>query len=611
MSKNHKKFLNPYFYISLPDKKTIVDISDEKTFTGKITYLLQTKTPLFIPNSSCEHAFTTEKPEHKSYDFYSYSELKNGEADEDVKEPVIPGSEVRGMLRSVYEAVTGSCMSSVNDKELITERMNPHSALEPFLLKREGKKIYLLPACAVYLDKESVRNCYDGQLLYYSGFKWKNNRRFLSGHFSEKYSEKNNKKGYLLKGEIDPKGIEETMKKYSAIFFEKKGDKKPFEKILYDELLQKSMTDILDAYEKDSKSYVEYRKRYTEFLKGRGEPYFPVYYGKTENDSYISPAAITKRIFKHKVSDLLGEEFSACRSKENLCPACRLFGMANEKAKISSKLRFSDARLHMDNYVLEELYMKKITLQELSGPKIANAQMYLKRPEDAVEWNYDFWLDSKRQYHVEQATINGRKFYWHHVNPKLYQAEENERNVTIRPLNPKTIFQGEIYFEHITKGQLQQLIYLCDISREGKQGYKLGMGKPLGLGSIAIEVQNITFRKLDWEKECLYIEETVDFSKKEERRANKADTYEEAGFLTENHIGKQFELLTEFETAKGCTISYPYTDNQVNDMVMEEGFKWFEANKDMKWSKEYLMPKTQKKQEMPYLKVLREKRKSK
>src|SRR5699024_4974276 len=56
-------------------------------------------------------------------------------------EPVIPGSEVRGMIRSIYEAVTNSCLSVLDGKTRIGKRTVEQ--FKPAVLKWRNGRIYL------------------------------------------------------------------------------------------------------------------------------------------------------------------------------------------------------------------------------------------------------------------------------------------------------------------------------------------------------------------------------------------------------------------------------------------------------------------------------------
>ena len=129
MKKN--EFLNPYNFIELPEHKR-KQYEDMDRHTGVIEYSITTKTPLFIPNTSTNKAFkiSDEKefsdPEkvHHSYDFYSYTLMKQEQRYDDVyHQPVIPGSEVRGMIRNLYETLTDSCMSGLTVNEIPIKRV--------------------------------------------------------------------------------------------------------------------------------------------------------------------------------------------------------------------------------------------------------------------------------------------------------------------------------------------------------------------------------------------------------------------------------------------------------------------------------------------------------
>jgi len=580
LPKNEKEFLNPYYFIALPDKKTEFRSDDGTKYTGKLTCELMTRTPLFIPNTSCDDAFLCNVPKHKSYDFYSYQELQPGEGKQRCHEPVLPGSEIRGMLRSVFEAVSGSCLSMINDDMLITNRCAPDARLKPGLLKREKDGIVLIPATAAYVEKENVRKLefQDGEKVFFET-EQRNRLIKIKGNLDKKRSTRQQKEGYLLCGELDPPGIG-SKKNYAAVFSPAKGSAIP-----YDAMLQQKMQEILDAYQKDSGLYQNYGKAYSAFLQGTGEGYFPLYYSEEKDERnrraavHVSPACITKKSYEKRVRDLAGQ-LQPCQSADSLCPACALFGMVQKNYVRASKLRFADGRVRPGTDV-SLFYEKPITLEELASPHVSNAQMYLQRPsQQATEWNYDYWVEGKgdkRKIHFYRAKLNGRKFYWHHCAPVLQNAEKTERNVTVRPLKPGVTFFADIYFDNISEQQLQQLVYLCNISADGTMGYKLGMGKPLGLGSIAMRVRSMTLRQFDPTVSDFYKETVIDFSQKNGENPW-LKTYQEVGFVTEKHIAEQFSMLMDFTSTDGATISYPYTEQQVNDTLMKEGFKWFGNN---------------------------------
>jgi len=94
--------------------------------SGVITCKLETKTPLFISDSE----YVQKRPNgHTSYEFFKFK-----------GKPAVPGTSLRGMIRSVFEAVTNSCLPTISDARL-SYHLPPAKALK------------LVPACVEQDDK--------------------------------------------------------------------------------------------------------------------------------------------------------------------------------------------------------------------------------------------------------------------------------------------------------------------------------------------------------------------------------------------------------------------------------------------------------------------------
>ena len=595
MEDSTKQFINPYNFIPLPKEKTQYNRSEEPVFTGKMVVEIRTKTPLFIPNTSMKR----QKGKHNEYEFYSYQNLaEKTDEKEQYYTPVIPGSSLRGMIRGVYETLTGSCMSAINDEGDITRRVA--NGFSPGLLIKEHNQ------CKLYMvDEEKIK-----EVPYKST--WIQNKQDGS---------KIEKGKYLLRGEEGPR------KRWAKIFSEEGMSEE--ENVTEKDL--ESLTKVLEAYadtrinkhssaadasqeiDKDNGTYKEYRDSYEKWKNAPQKAVLPVYYSivegvrKSEKIIYLSPAAMTKEAYRNKVQDILKIKggFLPCESEEGICPACALFGTIFERPRdkekqqgrtsLASKIRISDAKLGkgMLEEGLEELYEEARALQEMASPKIAAAEFYLKRPKNAKYWTYDYYYEGS-QAHIHDVEnketsldIAGRKYYWHHHNmrmenlPVLSEKEKTERNITVTAVKPEKLFETVIYFEQITKNELEQLRYICNISQTGTQGYKLGSGKPLGLGSVALEVKEIILREFNWEgvgeiyKERIY---------KEEQK-----NYEELGFFSE--VKAAFDLLTTFDVIKkDMKITYPVTKQTLNKLrngrpTELKSYEWFGLNRGNKFVK--------------------------
>ena len=215
------KFVNPYAFISLVGKcnKDSFDIKkfyeNKNLLTGWLDCKIETKTLTFIPNTTNDKAFNGNDKNKKSYDFFSYEDLSSRSDLKNIyQEPVIPGSEIRGVIRSAYEALTNSCLSSIDEASVLHKRNNKPK--KPGLLKKENGEWRLYTAERVLLDKGNeniINKLTEGQKVYFT-YNQKNNRRKVKEKKTEKFdnSETKTETGYFHKGEHFDK------KKYESVF---------------------------------------------------------------------------------------------------------------------------------------------------------------------------------------------------------------------------------------------------------------------------------------------------------------------------------------------------------------------------------------------------------
>ena len=127
-----KVFVNPYNFVPFasvqPNRKKIEEWTGD--LTGEVECELAIQTPLAIPDSALKEE-DERSPKHFRYPF-----MRRNPQDDNTA--FIPGSELRGMIRSVYEAATDSCMGILEDSRL-TGR-NTEFARECGLIKLDRKK---------------------------------------------------------------------------------------------------------------------------------------------------------------------------------------------------------------------------------------------------------------------------------------------------------------------------------------------------------------------------------------------------------------------------------------------------------------------------------------
>ena len=488
-------FINPYTFVPIqaknPDRHK-VETGDK---TGVIECVLETKSPVFIPNTT--QKYETETRGHYKYEFYSYDDLSETTKNTAPKKPVIPGSEIRGVIRNIYEQLTNSCFMEVDEKNLPYKR-TPQPKLPAVMEYENGKWVLYtepdiknVPIEKIEQDmKQGLKMNVEGNrdkakvdinpngkyVLHLTGKKTKHEEYKIAfalkqtGHFCEVSKE-------VLKR------FENVIKSYC----DKKINKSP-----------NSRTDIKQAY-------TPYKKRFEEKQ--------PIFVYTDETHTYLSPSCMTKEYFVNTIDKILEKqnEHNKCNDKNELCPACRLFGMIGKNGANVGRLRFTDT------YDGENIkFESEITLPILGTPRISATEFYLERPKNNTKiWNYDYYMDGyseigkSTQYKPIPyvAKLRGRKVYWH-GKWSGDSKEPSNMNCTVRPLKAGVKFKFKVYFEKLTDEELKNLIFALRLNGEGLQ--KIGKGKPIGMGDIKIDISAVKYKEYVLKGDCVdtqYVED--------------------------------------------------------------------------------------------------------
>lgn len=474
MENNHK-FINPYNFIPLSQKCKRISYHNEQTYSGYISCELQTLTPLIMIDSSQE-----QKEEHA---IYEKSFMLKGK-------PAIPASELRGMIRNKFEILTNSCLASAQ-KELSFFGRHNGNMRNPGLLDFSDPQHIKLYACKKYKvekyhkDYHQLKNYKTGSLV---SFNIKQNRKkkevFICSNGSHQ--------GYVKIGE--------TFRSTEAIHI--------FE-------IEKEETNIENQNDLE-KMYIEICKTYENNLEKvhnteSDGKYRPVWYEKAGNYVYFSLGQNGQTKNKKRLKDLVDESYLACQKKEALCEACSVFGTVQNDLAIASKVRFEDAYL-IENNRPYYATKKPITLDELSSPNYQNALFYMRLYEDGELVDYStqlFWnVDFKSRFSMKQKEnqflnnheiqIRGRKQYWHHQPDLHKKVEQTKRNVSVIPLNDQLFFKFKVYFDDLTESQLEHLHMAICLGNDSSYAHKLGLGKPLGYGSVKIKTKEIIYKDVQY-----------------------------------------------------------------------------------------------------------------
>lgn len=478
------RFVNPYNYISLNQEKGCrkikVDENEEK-LTGYIDCELETLTPLIMIDSMSK----SENNGHVTFD--KIFMLNNV--------PAIPASELRGCIRAKFETLTNSCLSNYEEDDVFYGRFKEGAIKKAGLLdftNPDNVRLYKAKRYVVDENKSkyNLRNLKSGDVVY-----------FNVDNTSESpiaiITNKKEKDEFTFEG-IYKVGEEFGDKTHKHVFAKNKDED------ITDEL--KNGNKLKSLYEKCCDlSYTNLKRRdHNSEAKGNLRP---VWYQRLGGYVYISLGQNGQVQYTKTMRDVLPVSYLPCDSKDDLCEACYLFGTVHHDSKlaISSKVRVGDARAV--NATSEDCYWKTstVTLPELASPRFTNAYFYLQAYDKSCKelaikekWNVDTLISGKEEFKYfenGQILIRGRKEYWHH-KPSFVTQNQNKMNVTVRPIKEGVKYQFKVYFDGITKEQLEHLQMAISLGNDKNFAHKLGMGKPLGFGSAKIRVQKIMLRKV-------------------------------------------------------------------------------------------------------------------
>lgn len=605
-----EQFINPYNFIPLNNERAVASAEEKGNLTGRIIYRLRTVTPLFIPASdnlkeseAGDDSLRDQENKSDTYEFYSYGNAK--------RNPVIPGSELRGMLRNIYETLTNSCMGVFNSEIHPVKRTM--EVFEPGLIHKKQKGLFELVKARDLIyntgkrpdERKEYRETeyHEGQILYFE----EGHKKIESA--SDQKNEQYSLYGWLIKGMEGPEQKNKIKEKHNAHILVpenaqsiKLADDFPVDITEYD--IGRLLEVIRDYQSRPGQEawYEEYKDNLERFLEsGKAEEgdydinYFPVYYSLIKDEMksllYMSPARYTKELSHNSLGDL-AKDFVPCKKKENCCPTCQLFGMTgeSEKESIASKIRICDAKICNPPEKSEKLF-DIITLNALMEPRLSNTEFYLKKPEDADFWTYDYVIrNGEISIDRNEIQLRGRKYYWHQQEVKEFKGETaSDFNKKIFSLKKGQEFTGEVYFKNITELQLKQLVWILnsgsenfDKTKNPTTGYKLGGAKSYGFGSVTLHIDQIWIRTLgmDDKEEIIYNQDQKIFEYGNTLLNSNAiinanyPKYDDIHF--EEKCKQDFLQICSLEATKGKTVSYALTAYGQED---QKGYEWFGLNR--------------------------------
>ena len=551
----NSRFINPYNFIPQVNGVERTEDTNSVKYSGSITCELTNKTPMIIVDPE---KVRMEGDNHKVYSETVY-------LGDDQNTPAIPASEIRGMIRNKFETLTNSCMSNIDEEQSFTGRYHKFMKKAGLLdLSTDEPELY---ECECFSVKKS--RAYNLNARYQTGDRvWFNGgNRDIQG-LSKKHDNAHRNEGIVKVGEIF------NNKQSMYIFFNKR---KRVNSPNVKELKQKYKL-LNELYQEKNDT----DKNHPGYLPDNKGMVKPVWYEAIDNKIYISLSQRGRIIYDKQLKDLMvSDEYLPCK-KEPLCEACRLFGMVNGKKKRNGKVRFTDAL--MNNKKRDIFLRKGFTLPALSSPNYSNPFFYfdLNTMKSPDAWNIDFYFIGKNRSLLKKGNIfiRGRKEYWHHMPDLSKKTDKSKLNSTVDVLKEGLSYTFKVYYEELTKQELEHLILSLSLGNDTDYCHKLGKGKPLGFGSVKVHVKDVQYYQYSYNEQSNKLEYIINTYKPswKDMSYSAQELLEKVFNLKDQRQLKAIQHMYSFSfLGKGVKVTYP-TENIPN----EKGFEWFQRNMEAK-----------------------------
>ncbi|MEH2134689.1 MAG: TIGR03986 family CRISPR-associated RAMP protein [Nostoc sp.] len=548
-----RKAKAPYNFVELPNnivevnpellpQKNIYYSDFEQQYTGRIKCRLTTESPLYIRCGLTKQEFDCGAEIKDVSDFFYTERATPGKNSKDRK-PVIPGSSLRGMIRTIVEIISFSKIERVSDQQHFFFRAI--AAQKDDSLGREYKNL-LKEVKAGYLVRKGV-NWYikPAKSISNSPFIWVKERDLSRIHSLIKMNQQNylpqyinvsfgdtlfksprrfttqvsaNQSSYPHKGILVTSGnmlessdnSENLHRRNHCIVGEINNDVDALK--INDDAIQyyrSSLTDFQkqEPFDKDFGVLEEGRPIfYCETLNGKIEvtlfghcPNFRIPYSPNRDGIAVSAVNfIPENIGKYDKIDLADAIFGFVKSRDKDISK-------NSKPKtieaLASRVSIVDAiceKLVSDDIWVTGNFDEIITPKILSSPKPTTFQHYLV--QKSVEKNQLKHYANKPATNNEtgETVIRGHKLYWHKRNVERRDIEETDTRkiekarsqyTSIKPIKAGISFNFDIHFENLSNVELGTMLWVLKVAAEPEYCLSLGMGKPLGMGAVKISHQ--------------------------------------------------------------------------------------------------------------------------
>ena len=230
-----------------------------------------------------------------------------------------------------------------------------------------------------------------------------------------------------------------------------------------------------------------------------------------------------------------------------------IFGYSNKGKSLKGRVQFSHFVSVENTDKIQDAGLKETVL---GGPKATFYPNYLEQPNPKAGYKM-FW--------DKDAKISGWKRYpaqgieASYPQPPVVNGKKNEDVATkLTPLPKGTVFEGFVRFFNLKPVELGALLWTLTWGGEKYCQHKIGMGKPLGLGRISIDILE------KWNRET---SEDLDLNDPVEQFKNYM-TKEIADWETSEQI-TELKKMADIRFWSESTTSYPILDMNCKPAINE------------------------------------------
>jgi CRISPR-associated protein (TIGR03986 family) len=228
----------------------------------------------------------------------------------------------------------------------------------------------------------------------------------------------------------------------------------------------------------------------------------------------LHPVLVTRGVYPKRPVELLHHSLKPATRLEELSPADRVFGWVGGSAQYRGNLRVARAEWYKGPAeAVERFGQTGLPLAILGSPKPQQVRFYLAADETGKP--QPDGRDREAAGYGHGKFPRGRKFYLHHAGvpdgywrepiddrtqvpgwgqeyrrPKKDRGEQQDsQNKTIAAwVKPTAVFRFDVEVRNLSGVELGALLWLLSL-RKG-HFHRLGLGKPLGLGSVRLGVES-------------------------------------------------------------------------------------------------------------------------